>query len=390
MARGSVKAVSDEKGRVIEYVVRYDAPSPDGKRRQRQERCRTKKAADALLGQRLEEIRTGEYVEGTTETVGSYLLRWVESNPDWRAATRRSYRSMVKLRITPHLGAIRLSRLSEPQVAGWVAALQAAKYAPSTIATTHSALHAALEQAVRWRLVVRNAADGTKLPKIPDPVSAAWSVAEARAFLGRPLPEGKADPAAALWRLALDSGMRPGELLALKWGDVDWERGQVAVRRTITTAEDGRKVVGETTKRERSRRTIGVGADTLAGLRSHRARQAERRLAAGAAWTDEGLVFDRGDGRPMANEVMAGRLRRAAKAAKVPPITPHGLRHTCATLLLAAGVHPKIVQERLGHATIGETMDRYSHVLQGMQEPATEAMAAILGGAPCADGARTG
>jgi len=384
VARGSVKARYDEKGKVVEYVVRYDAPSPDGKRRQRQERRRTKKAAEDLLTLRLQEIRTGEYVDPTPETVGAFLDRWLGANPDWRGSTRYQYGIIVEKRLKPHLGGIGLSKLSALQVAACYQRLKDEGYAASSIHGAHAVLHGALDRAVDWRLVARNVADRAKLPEIPDPESAAWSGEEARAFLA----EAGDGAMAALWRLGLDSGMRPGELLGLRWADVDWNRSTVAVRRTVTTTEEGKRRVGDKPKRERSRRTIVVGPDTVAALRQHRARQAERRLGAGAAWRDEGLVFDRGDGGRLAHEVLADRFDRACEAAGVPRLTPHGLRHTCATLLLAAGVHPKIVQERLGHATISETMDRYSHVLEGMQQGAAETLAGLLGGGPCAPRAR--
>lgn len=377
MARGGVKAVTDEKGKVIEYVVRYDAPSPDGKRRQRQERRRTKKAADSLLAERLEAIRTGEYVDPSPETVGEYLVRWLELNPDWRASTRYQYRSIVKNRLAPRLGGVRLTSLSGLQVAACYEALGKNGCGPAAVAQTHAVLHGALERAVEWRLVARNAADRVKVAAVPEPTTEAWSAEETRAALAKAAsgwaPKRQAVVMGPLWRLAIDSGMRPGELLALKWADVDWERGAVAVRRTVTTGERGQRIVGETTKRERSRRTIAVGPETVAALRTQRAAQGERRLAAGAAWHDGGLVFDRGDGRALCHEVVRDRLRVLAEAAGVPVITPRGLRHTCATLLLGAGVHPKVVQERLGHATISETMDRYSHVLEGMQRGAAEA-----------------
>ena len=183
---------------------------------------------------------------------------------------------------------------------------------------------------------------------------------------------------AALYRLALDGGLGIGECLALGWSDVDRERGVVSVRRTLTRDAGGRWVVGAVAKTAARRRAVPIGPGTMAALRGQLARQAERRLAC-PGWHDLGLVFDWSDGRPCCPPTVQQRFARAVRRAEAPPLTFHGLRHTCATLLLGAGVHPKIVQERLGHKTVAMTMDRYSHVAPGMQGTAAEALEAILG-----------
>jgi len=165
-----------------------------------------------------------------------------------------------------------------------------------------------------------------------------------------------------MWRLGLDTGMWLGELLALTWDDVDLDRGLVAVRRTLTKDREGHWKLGEVAKTSSSRRSIPIGPARVVALRSIRPKQAEWRLRCGAAWVDHGLVFDRGNGNWLSPATARAVFDRAVAKAQVTVLTPHGMRHTMATLLLATGVHPKVVQDRLGHSSIQMTLDRYSHV----------------------------
>ncbi|MCC7023316.1 MAG: site-specific integrase [Thermomicrobiales bacterium] len=379
MARGSVKARPMQDG-TVRYRIKWESRGPDGKRRYHSATRATKKEAEAFLSSKLQEVNEGTFVIASKETVAQYLERWLEASaPGWSEATCMQYGAIVRARIVPHLGALPLSRLDALTIQTAYATLTAAGYAPESIRVTHTVLHAALGRAVAWRLLPHNPADGVTPPSIPVAAPAAWSATEAAAFLThRP-----ADRFAPLWRLGLDSGMRLGELLALGWRDVDLARGVVSVRRTLTrTAAPGQGSwkIGEIAKTASSRRSIVIGPTTVAALRSHRARQAERKLAAGAAWLDMGLVFDRGDGHWLAPCVPRRAFERAVAASGVSPLTPHGMRHTMATLLLTAGVHPKIVQERLGHRSIQMTLDRYSHVTMTMQEDAAASLDALLGG----------
>ncbi len=159
------------------------------------------------------------------------------------------------------------------------------------------------------------------------------------------------------------TAMRLGEFLALRWEDVDLDRGAVAVRCTVTRDEDGRSMVG-VPKGGRNGRVL-LAAPAISALRWERARQAERRLKLGVGWSDQGLVFDRGDGIMLTHQVFEERFKRRVARVGIPQIRVRDLRHSTATLLLEMGVHPKIVSELLGHASIAVIMDRYSHVTEG-------------------------
>jgi integrase len=284
------------------------------------------------------------------------------------------YGREFRLRIVPELGSVTLGNLDQITIQAMYARLLERGTPAATVLQTHKLLHTALAQAVAWRLLPRNPADGVSVPRVPASVPVVWTETEAEAFL---IAAAK-DPLIALWEFGLDSGMRIGEMLALSWRDVDMERGLVSVRRTLTGTRDGGWKIGEHAKTSSSRRAIDLSPYTIAALRGWRARQAERRLGAGMIWEDLGLVFDRGNGHWINPNMVRKAFDRAVEKAQVTRITPHGMRHTMATLLLGAGVHPKIVQERLGHSSIQMTLDRYSHVSMSMQQEATGVLAAVL------------
>lgn len=184
------------------------------------------------------------------------------------------------------------------------------------------------------------------------------------------------DGCAALSRLALLMGMRRGELLGLRWEDVDLDRGTLAVRGTLTGGKGGMSLVG-TPETAAGRRSIALPASWLAALRRHRARRAADRLRLGPAWADCGGVFANDAGGALHINTLVGRFQRLIAAANVPTFRLHDLRHTSATLMPANGEHPKAVQEWLGHADIAMTM-RYSHVSPGMQRAAADRLGAML------------
>jgi integrase len=377
MARGSVKPRPLKDGK-MRYRIKWETTGPDGKRVYHSATRRTKDEAERFLAKKLGEVNDGTFVVASKETVSQFLERWLEASaPGWTEATLYQYRSAIRRRINPFIGGTKLARLDEITIQRCYSDLSAKGYATSTVATTQRILHMALASAVSWRLLTRNPADGVRVPSPGSTAPEAWSTDEAAAFL----TSSSEDDLAALWRLGLDSGMRLGEMLALTWHDLDQEQGVVAVRRTLTRTGRGRWKIGEHAKTSSSRRSIYLDRTTVAALRALRTPQNERRLALGRSWQDLDLIFDRGDGRWVDPEVVRYHFARAVKSAKVPPLTPHGMRHTMATMMLGAGVHPKIVQERLGHRSIQMTLDRYSHVSMTMQQDAAAVIGAILGGA---------
>lgn len=373
--QGSIQKYSGKRGVSWCYVIDLGRTSEGHRDQKRRRGFSTRKAAQEAMQRELHERRAGAYVEPTTLTLGEYLAKWLAETEGGRLEhTVYAYRSIVRNRIAPHLGAVPLAKLAPLDVQGCYRRLGEAGYAPKTIRLTHTVLRQALAQAVRWRLVPTNAADAADLPVPRRKEVEAWSAEQARALLATTAD----DERHPLWRLLLDSGMRIGEALALTWDDVDLAAGTVAIRRTLTRTKAGGWVVGEAAKTRAGRRPIAVAPATVAGLRAHRARQAERRLLLGPAWEGEGFVFDRGDGGRSSPATVQQAFDRAVRGAGVPRLTPHGCRHTSATLLILAGVPLKVVSDRLGHASVAITADVYGHVTAAADRQAADLLADLL------------
>jgi integrase len=244
-----------------------------------------------------------------------------------------------------------------------------------TVRYIHTIMRKALGDADRKGLVQRNVARYASPPAhsaTRAPEMSIWSPTELRDFL-----ESVADHRhAALFRLAAMSGLRRGELLGLRWVDVDLENGSVSVRQAVTEV-NGTTVTGDV-KTKRSRRVVSLDAATVASLRQRRAAQIEHRLLIGSGWRDSGLVFTSPTGEPWLPESISQAFERAEARVRLPRIRFHDLRHTHASHLLAAGVNVKVVSERLGHGSVGFTLDVYAHVMPGQQADAAAAVARLV------------
>jgi integrase len=238
----------------------------------------------------------------------------------------------------------------------------------------HSVLHKALKQAVKWELVPRNACEAVDPPKLQTEEIQPLDADQAKAFL----EAARGDRLEALYVLAVTAGLRIGELLGLKWEDVNLERGVLHVRRTLSAAKSGPTF---TTPKNEKGRSVKLTRRAVEALKSHRAAQNTERLKLPAdLWEDWGLVFSTRCGTPIDYRSLTSRAFKSLLSRAELPRTVrfHDLRHTCATLLLSRGVHPKLVQELLGHANMAMTLDRYSHVLPGMGDQTATAMESAL------------
>jgi integrase len=218
------------------------------------------------------------------------------------------------------------------------------------------------------------------MPRIPRasavvrPTMTTWTADQLRAFLDH-TAEHRLH---AAFVLLATTGMRRGECLGLRWSDVDVAASRVSISQTVIMVHHDIRVGSP--KTSRGRRTVELDPETVAALREHRKRQAGERLLMGAGFTDHGLVFGMPDGRPLHPERFSRTFSRQTAHAGLPPIRLHDLRHTWATLALQNGVHPKIVQERLGHANVSITLDVYSHVSEGLHSDAASRVASMIFG----------
>ncbi len=333
--------------------------------------AKTRKEAADKLTKAMADRNGGIVFDDQSLTVSDFLDVWLSDcvKDTIRISTFERYKSITDLHISPTLGRLRLKALTPAHVQGFYRGRLDSGLSPATVQKIHVVLHKALAQAVKWSLVPRNVTEAATAPRPSPKEMRPLSAEEVRKLL----EAASGDRLEALWVLAVHTGMRQGELLALKWTDVDLEAGKVSVRRTLTR-ESGHYALGEP-KTKRSRRTVKLTGAATEALRTHLERQMEDMDRLGDLYRDQGLVFTSDSAAPLNPSNIRNRnLRRLTGKAGLPEIRFHDLRHTCATLLLSKNVHPKIVQEMLGHATVAITLDTYSHVLPGMGDQAAAAM----------------
>lgn len=335
---------------------------------------KSRKDVSLQLNAALQDREKGLLVTSPNQTVAQYLDRWLKDSvkSSVRPRTYECYELNVR-RLVPHIGRLLLSKLSPAHVQACYGALLKSGLSRRSVELAHAVLHRALRQAVQWGLVGRNVTEAVAVPR-PERQEMQTLTAEQV----RQLFESTADDRLhALWVLLITTGLRLGEATALRWEDIDLNSNRLVVRRALQR-QKGVGLVFVEPKTQRSRRTVHLAVGTVAALREHRRRQVEGRLAAGPLWEDQGLVFCNLTGGPLSPSQVDKEFHRAVDKAGLPRLRVHDLRHTAATLLLAKGVHPKVVQEMLGHSTITLTLDTYSHVLPALHAEAAAQMDALF------------
>lgn len=358
----------------------------DGRRKQKWHSVRgSRSKAETELRRLLHEVETGAYVEPVKLTVGQYLDKWLADHAKTTVSpkTYERYTGLVKNQIKPTLGAVQLPKLQPLAIQALYSRLlesgrklkQKAKeetgLSAQTVVHVHRVLRAALGQAVRWQMVARNPCDAVTPPSVErkqmqalDAARTAWLLTAAEGTkLYTPIV------------LAATTGMRRGEILALEWSSVNLAAGALSVVRSLEQTRAG-GLRFKPTKNKKGR-VISLPPMTVEALRQQQARQAEYRALLGDAYQENGLVCCREDGAVWKPEAFTTSYFKFCRKIGVG-VRFHDLRHTHASQLLSAGVSPKVVSERLGHSSVGITLDVYSHVLPGIQEEAAAKIDAVL------------
>jgi integrase len=308
----------------------------------------------------------GLLIASVDQLVGDFLARWLEDTVrnSVRPKTYDSYELNVR-RLQPLIGSIRLISLSPAHVQSAYGALLRRGLSARSVHHAHAVLHRALKQAVLWDMIARNPTDAASRPRPVRTEMKTLSVDEVR----RLFEASEDDRFHALWVILATTGVRLGEALGLRWEDVDLAGGRMMVKRALQR-QRGKGLVFVEPKTGRSRRTIHLAQRAVSALGRQKRLQAEERLISGPEWQEHGLVFATDVGRPVEGGQVNWRFHKALKSAGLPDMRVHDLRHTAATILLTLGVHPKIVQEMLGHSTVTLTLDTYSHVAPALHAEA--------------------
>lgn len=365
------------------WAAVFDAPPDESRKRKRRwlSGFTTRKAAEAALSEALARLQTGAYTGPTKETIAMFMRRWLQSaKASVRPSTWATYETLVEKQILPVLGSTPLLKLTPAQLNSFYGGLLESGrrdgkggLSRRTVGHIHGVIRLALGQGVRWQDLARNVADQANPPRKAKRAMRVWSSEEVGVFLD----SVREDRLYAVYVLALTSGLRRGELLGLAWRDLDLTAARLQVRQTMITVNF--KAQRSEPKTDAGRRSVELDPGTVAVLKVLRSRQLEERFALGLGRPcPDDFVFAAPTGEALHPGLFSDAFDRRVKAAGLPRIRFHDLRHTMATLALAAGVHPKIVQERLGHSSIAITLDLYSHSVPGMQADAASKISALV------------
>lgn len=387
------------RGKDWYVVVDHGVDAAGRRRRDWSRKFATEREAKRHRDSIANEVAQATWQQPSRERLADFVVgTWLPAvRADLRPSTWASYNRYLRLHVLPALGGTRLRDLTPQSLNLLYAGLLAhgrkdtragEGLSPRSVRYVHTIVHRVLRDAERWGLIAHNPAKHAlpgRAAAVRRPERRTWTEVEIRAFLegsrnhrGRGHAVG--DRLFAGWVLLITTGLRRGELLGLRWRDVDLERGVLSVRQTVIVVErDARNEVafGEP-KTDSGRRIVALDTGTMAVLRTHRLALADERRAA-SCWFENDLVVPARDGRPFHPERFSREFRTRCERYGVPPIRLHDLRHTHATLALQHGVHPKIVSERLGHSGVSITLDLYSHVSAHLQAEAVEQVAGALG-----------
>jgi integrase len=376
------------------YVVDVGRDAKGRRRQHKRSGFGSRKEAERALRDTLANTDHGRYVNPSDQSLGDFLIDdWLPTTrpPRVRPNTYRDRELIVHRYITPRIGDVGLQQLTPRHLSDlYTDLLERGRIrgdgglSPKTVRGVHLVLSKALKEAMRWGLIERNPTDLVDPPSLRLVAARrrramrVWDSAQLRAFLAHVASHRFY----AFWLTAATTGMRRSELLGLRWSDLDLAAASLVVNATLVPGVDGRPLFEEMPKTRAGHRTVSLDAVTVDALRTERAGQEDdRRL--GEGWHNEhGFVFVWDDGRHLNPDWVWHEFVRLVDEAGLPRIRFHDLRHTHATLLLRAGVNPRVVSERLGHSSVAFTLDTYAHVLPGMQAAAADTFAELLRDAP--------
>jgi len=366
------------KGSIIKrgnaYAVKVGYRGMDGKWRQVWRSAKTPRQAELLRNKLLAEHDAGTLTQ-TKGNLGDYLNRWLNeyATTNLSPSTFKGYEYIVRYHLVPTIGGLPLKNLRPEHLQSYYTGKIKAGLSSTSVRHHHTLLHRAFKQACQWGIMSRNPADMVKAPSNRRLEMHTLTESQVNEVLGK----ATTDTYHCLFYLALQTGLRRGELLGLRWTDIDLTLAEMSVSRSAVQCPGG-KVIFKTPKTTRSRRTVALSPQTCIVLRQYLDNQMTIRARLRITFAKDALIFSQLDGNPLKGNTVWNAWHIMLKRMGITDIRFHDIRHTMATAMLRAGVHPKIVQERLGHASIATTLDLYSHVSPGLQQAAAAKLDSIF------------
>ena len=335
---------------------------------------KTRREAQQWLDETRSQMRNGLSLAGASASMSEFFEHWLETvKSSLRPNTHAQYSQIVHQHILPLLGKVRLKDLRPDMIQTLYNEKLSSGVSARTVQLIHAVLHRSLNQALKWGLIGRNPADAVVRPKARRAEMKVLDDVQVRTLL----LAAKGSRFEALLQVAVTTGLREGEILGLKWSDLDWTTRRLQIQRQVQRQKGKGNVFSEP-KTAAGRRSVVLGSGTIEKLREHYQKQQVERQIAGDRWQENDLIFPSVIGTPQDHRNVLKSFKEILEQAGLPIIRFHDLRHTAATLMLQQDVHPKVVQERLGHSEISLTLNTYSHVLPDMQEEAAEALEGLI------------
>ncbi|MBD1371250.1 site-specific integrase [Hazenella sp. IB182357] len=376
--RGHVR----KRGKKWCFVLDIGRDPETGKRKQKWfSGFNTKKEAEKEMVNKMNELEKGTFISSSKLTFSEYLDNWLQDYAKGSVGptTFQLYSTLIRTHIIPSLGAITLEQLQAPHIQRFYNnMLEKGRIdgnggvSPAYIQRIHSVLRRSLGHAVKWQLLTRNVALLTEPPKVRKKEITTFEIEEVKQFL----THSKDDRLYIAFVFAITTGLRRGEILGLRWKDINMETNTASIRKNLVLVK-GKPTLQEP-KTNGSVRLITLPSMIMQVLKDHKKVQNQEKSQAGEAYQDNGLIIATSFGTPVDPTNLVRSFKRILKASDLPNIRFHDLRHTHATLMLKQGEHPKIVSERLGHSNTRITMDIYSHVLPNMQQEAVDRFEKML------------
>ena len=363
--------------------VTVDSQPDPGQYKRRSFYGKTRKEVFDKMHEVTNDLKHGIYVEPTKTALGDWLDRWLEEykRNNIEQLTYENYHSIINLHIKPELGKTLISKLKADQIQAFYNKLLKegrldgkGGLSTSMVKHTHTIINQALKKAQATGLINRNVAQETEPPKVKNKEAKAFTEEQLQIFI----EEAKDDRLYVAFVLSVTTGVRRGELLGLKWDCVNFDNKTIAIKRQLIPHKVG-LILKETLKSKKSKRTITLTDDAVRELLAHKECQdQEKKLQAGIGYEDSDLVFAKVDGTFIEPRSFTKRFQRIASRAGLSKTTLHQLRHTHASLLMAQGIHQKVVQERLGHSSVAITMDLYSHLSEKLERQASSSLNGLI------------
>ncbi|SDC69277.1 Site-specific recombinase XerD [Candidatus Frackibacter sp. WG11] len=344
----------------------------------------TKKEAQKIMAKLIHEMETGTYVEPSKMTTAELLQKWLKEycKPNLAPSRYANYREIIERHFIPELGSIQLKNLKPMHIQSYqskklTTGRQDGKpggLSKTTVEKHNRILSQALKYAVKLQIIKSNPADPIKAPSPEEPEIKYLNKEQ----VNKVLKETKDKWIYNFIYISVNTGMRRGEMLGLRWKDIDLNKKTIQVRQ-ISQRIRNEGIIFKKPKTKSSERLISISNNVVKAIKKIKREQSENKLLLGPNYyTKQNLVFCNEDGSPANPQGVTRRFKRVAKRAGFKDIRLHDLRHTHATLLLQEGVHPKVVQERLGHSSITQTLDTYSHVIPSLQQEAADKLEGLI------------